>query len=106
MARRMVESGTPARDISMTSALVSGLGCLPVCAKAANARNRSGRSGMARFMTGIVVQFWVIRNHEVSRNDGNATRTLHGGSPVRTDVRMRQTDQRLDWPHPRGPWLR
>jgi len=34
------------------------------------------------------------------------TRTLHNGSPVRIDVRMRQTGQRLDRPHPRGPWLR
>jgi hypothetical protein len=44
--------------------LVSGLGCLPVCAKAASARKRSGS---ARFMAKILVQFWVIRSHGDSR---------------------------------------
>ena len=68
IARMMVDSGTPARDISMTSALVSGLGCWPVCAKAASPRNRSGR---ARFMTEILVEFWVIRSHGSSRSDRN-----------------------------------
>ena len=64
----MVDSGTPPRDISMTSALVSG--CLPVCAKAVSA---SKRSGSARFMTEIVVELWVIRSHGDSQDGGNAT---------------------------------
>jgi hypothetical protein len=39
------------------SSLVSGLGCLTVCAKAASASNASGRSRMARFMTRILVEY-------------------------------------------------
>src|ERR1700679_3081569 len=64
MERMIVDSGTPARDISRTSALVSGLGCLPVCAKAPSARTRSG---IPRFMAQILVQFCVIRSHRDSR---------------------------------------
>src|SRR5271154_4537992 len=80
MARRMVDSGTPARDISMTSALVSGLACLPVCAKAASARNRSG---IARFMAEILVQFWLIRSHGDSRKYRGAGKTGGAASPRR-----------------------
>ena len=38
---------------------------------------------MARFMARILVEFWVIRNHGVSRNDGNATAACCAKNPFR-----------------------